>query len=59
MRLQEAIGEETRASVRLVQPVVSVRLTFRPYEIKTIRFERDGTWNEVTMIEEEMEEHHE
>ena len=53
MRLQEAVGEETRASVRLVQPVVSVRLTFRPYEIKTIRFERDGTWNEVTMIEEE------
>jgi alpha-mannosidase len=30
-----------------------VRLTFRPYEIKTIRFERDGTWNEVAMIEEE------
>jgi alpha-mannosidase len=53
MRFQETIGEETRTSVSLVQPSVSVRLTFRPYEIKTIRFERDGTWNEVAMIEEQ------
>jgi alpha-mannosidase len=53
MRFQEAVGEETQGIVRLMQPTISVRLTFRPFEIKTIRFERDGTWNEVTMIEEE------
>jgi alpha-mannosidase len=53
MRFQEAVGEETQGIVRLMHPTISVRLTFRPFEIKTIRFERDGTWNEVTMIEEE------
>ncbi|MCX6144688.1 MAG: hypothetical protein NTZ35_15880 [Ignavibacteriales bacterium] len=54
MRFQEAVGEETEGSIRLMHPAVSVRLTFKPCEIKTIRFERDGTWNEVTMIEEEV-----
>jgi len=54
MRFQGAVGEKTEGSIRLKRPAVSVRLTFEPYEIKTIRFERDGTWNEVTMIEEEV-----
>ena len=54
VRFEEAAGEETQGVVRLLHPTVSARLTFRPYEIKTIRFERDGTWNEVTMIEEEV-----
>jgi hypothetical protein len=53
MRFQEAVGEETEGTVLLRRPSISVRLTFRPYQIKTIRFERDGTWNEVPMIEEE------
>jgi len=52
MRLQEVVGKETRASIRLMQPAVSVRLKFSPYEIKTVRLERDGSWSEVTMIEE-------
>jgi alpha-mannosidase len=55
MRFQEAVGEETQGIVRLVHPAVLARLTFTPYEIKTIRFERDGSWNEVTMIEEDVE----
>ena len=54
MRFQESAGEETAGIVRLLHPAVTVRLTFRAYEIKTIRFERDGSWNEVTMIEEEV-----
>jgi alpha-mannosidase len=54
VRFQEAVGEEAQGIVRLVNPPVSVRLTFKPFEIKTIRFERDGTWNEVTMIEEQL-----
>jgi alpha-mannosidase len=53
MRFQETVGEETERTVLLRHPSVSVRLRFRPYQIKTIRFERDGTWNEVPMIEEE------
>jgi alpha-mannosidase len=56
MRFQEAVGEETKGSVRLMYPDISVRLVFKPYEIKTIRFERDGSWNEVTMIEEQVAE---
>ena len=55
VRLQEAVGEETEGIMRLLDPSVSLRLTFKPFEIKTIRFERDGTWNEVEMIEEEPE----
>jgi alpha-mannosidase len=52
IRFQETVGEETQATVRLLQPDLTVRLRFRPYEIKTIRFEKDGRWNEVAMIEE-------
>jgi alpha-mannosidase len=55
MRFQETVGEETQGIARLMHPAVAVRLIFRPFEIKTIRFERDGTWNEVAMIEEEEE----
>jgi hypothetical protein len=54
MRFQEAVGEETEGIVRLLSPSVSARLKFRPYEIKTIRFERDGSWREVAMIEEQV-----
>ena len=54
VRIQEAVGEETRGIVRLVYPPVTARLTFRPFEIKTIRFEKNGAWNEGSMIEEEV-----
>jgi alpha-mannosidase len=54
IRLQEAVGKETQGVVRLKHPSVSIGLKFRPFEIKTIRFEQDGTWNEVTMIEEQV-----
>ncbi len=53
LRFQETVGEETRAHLRLNTPSVSLALDFRPYEIKTIRFEKDGTWSEAAMIEEE------
>ena len=33
-------------------PEVYVPLTFAPFEIKTLRVEKDGTWREVRMIEE-------
>jgi alpha-mannosidase len=52
LRLQESVGVETRAQVHLLNPSVVARLAFRPYEVKTLRFERDGSWREVAMIEE-------
>ncbi|HTY60200.1 MAG TPA: glycoside hydrolase family 38 C-terminal domain-containing protein, partial [Bacteroidota bacterium] len=53
IRFQETLGEETRGVVRLENPALQAELSFRPYEIKTIRVERDGTWSEAMMIEEE------
>jgi alpha-mannosidase len=53
LRFQETVGEETEGTVLIHHPLVSVQIRFRPYQIRTIRFERDGTWNEVPMIEEE------
>ncbi len=52
LRLQEAIGEGTEGTLRLAQPAATIHLAFRPFEIKTLRFERDGAWAEVPMIEE-------
>jgi alpha-mannosidase len=52
VRFQEIAGEATPATVHLPHPKLTARLNFSPYEIKTVRFERDGKWNEVTMIEE-------
>ena len=34
-------------------PKVRVPLSFQPFEIKTLRIERDGTWRAVRLIEEE------
>ncbi len=34
-------------------PKVRVPLSFQPFEIKTLRVERDGTWRAVRMIEED------
>jgi alpha-mannosidase len=53
VRIHETIGEETRGIVRLVKPDIAVQIFFRPFEIKTIRFEKDGTWKVVRMIGEE------
>ncbi len=33
-------------------PEVNVPLSFAPFEIKTVRVERDGTWREAALIEE-------
>jgi alpha-mannosidase len=52
LRLQEALGTPARTRVELKSPACAADLTFLPHEIKTLRFERDGTWREVAMIEE-------
>lgn len=69
IRLQEAAGRRTRARMTVALPgdtgtesghdmrghvpEVHVPLFLKPFEIKTIRVERDGTWQRVRMIEEE------
>jgi alpha-mannosidase len=61
VRLQEAVGRRSKAVLRVARqgsqerghvPEVHVPLVFRPFEIKTLRVERDGTWREVPLIEE-------
>ena len=62
VRLQEATGRSTKAELEVALPAdrekrgrvppVHVPLSFRPFEIKTVRVERDGTSSEVPMIEE-------
>ena len=67
VRLQEAVGKRTRAKMTVALPKegrlpeghergrvasVHVPLVFGPFEIKTLRFDRDGTWSEVRLVEE-------
>ncbi len=58
VRLQEATGRRTRARLGVAMPFremrsggPTIRLAFKPFEIKTVRVEKDGTWSEVRMIE--------
>jgi alpha-mannosidase len=68
VRLQEAVGRITVGEIRItlrktdqarghlpeghISPV-HVPLSFQPFEIKTLRVERDGAWRPVRMIEED------
>ena len=58
VRLHEAAGLNTKALLKAAKygksgaPKISVKLAFRPYEIKTIRIEKSGKWQEAHLIEE-------
>jgi alpha-mannosidase len=52
LRLQETLGEASTARISLEKPNVNARLSFKPFELKTIRVERSGRWCEVNLIEE-------
>jgi alpha-mannosidase len=52
VRLHETAGCEAKAGVHVVSPAVAMDLTFRPFEIKTLRIERSGGWREVSLIDE-------
>jgi alpha-mannosidase len=52
LRLHETTGERVAGAIHLNRPAVTIELKFEPFEIKTIRVEREGTWREVEMIEE-------
>jgi alpha-mannosidase len=53
IRLQETVGATTTGRVVLRQPTAAIEASFAPFEIKTIRIERTGSWGEVQMIEED------
>lgn len=52
LRLHETSGEKTTAILKFNHPVVSIKLAFRPFEIKTIRLEKSGRFGEVNLISE-------
>jgi alpha-mannosidase len=63
VRLQEAVGKRTPAELNVAMPLdkerrghvpgVRVPMAFAPFEIKTLRIERDGAWRAVRLIEED------
>ena len=60
VRLQEAVGKKTLARLTIGVPGLgksgdqeNVELSFKPFEIKTVRVEKDRRWSEVRMIEED------
>jgi alpha-mannosidase len=61
IRLHEAAGMDTAADLKISLPGgtepgrLSKRLRFKPFEIKSLRVERDGSASEVRMIEERRE----
>ena len=52
VRLQEVTGQARPASLKLVGMTAPATLAFKPYEIKTLRFERSGDLAEVSPINE-------
>jgi alpha-mannosidase len=57
VRLQETVGRKTKAELQTARPMDQERghlpVSFMPFEIKTLRIMRDGSWRPVAMIEEE------
>ncbi len=52
VRLQEAVGEKILGELRIAKPALTLKLDFEPFEIKTVRIERNGMWSEVEMAQE-------
>ena len=52
VRLQEATGQATPASLKLVGMTAPATLAFKPYEIKTLRLERNGVCLAVNPVNE-------
>ena len=53
IRLQESAGTAASATLTITSPGLTIRLRFRPLEIKTLRIARRGTWREVDPLTEE------
>jgi len=52
LRLHETSGHETPARLVLQQPLRVIIFGFKPFEIKTLRVERSGSWREADLISE-------
>jgi alpha-mannosidase len=52
LRLHETAGLPADARLHVGTPALDLDLSFRPFEIKTLRIERTGKWREVSLIEE-------
>ncbi len=52
VRVHETAGVSSPAALTMVQPSVTAPLLLKPFEIKTLRFERSGEWREVRPIDE-------
>jgi alpha-mannosidase len=49
-RLHETSGRGARARLNFLAPQISIDLAFRPFEIKTLRVGKSGSWREVDLI---------
>jgi len=52
IRLQETAGIPSKAEFKLMKPEIHISSDFKPFEIKTIRIEKNGKWRQVNMITE-------
>ncbi len=52
LRLQETTGNPASARIMMTRPSMTLSLAFKPFEIKTVRIEKSGTWREVHLIDE-------
>jgi hypothetical protein len=52
VRMQEMSGKKSRALLKLKDFKKDIKLFFKPFEIKTLRFEKRGTWREVDLVKE-------
>ena len=52
VRVQEMAGQDTRAKLRVGGTEQPLALAFNPYEMKTLRLERNGRCCEVNLVEE-------
>jgi alpha-mannosidase len=52
VRIHDTSGLGERAQLRLERPPTTIELTLRPFELKTLRVDRDGAWREADPVEE-------
>lgn len=52
VRLQEMAGQPTSANLQFAGMSAPATLAFNPYELKTLRIERDGSCDEVNVVAE-------
>ncbi len=52
VRMQESNGTASKAVIWIEVPELSIALFFEPHEIKTIRIDRSGQWQEVDLVKE-------